>query len=174
MAVINCENICLYNKFEYCKYKEKCKYRHIKENCERTGCEGGNCIQRHPRKCSYYHLYKQCKFNDYCSFKHENNWTETVNNVRDIDKRIEEFDEKIIELKEIIVKQEETIDSLKKSIDDKTKDYRDLETKVDHSLGSLEQSIKSKVLELSHFIIENTVKALTAEFEKKQSDIEKT
>ena len=39
MATRNIEKICLHNKFGYCKYKEQCKYRHIRENCEREECD---------------------------------------------------------------------------------------------------------------------------------------
>ena len=100
MATRNKENICLHNKFGHCKYKEQCKYRHIRERCERKECEGENCNLRHPRKCSYFYLYKRCKFSDYCSFSHDLNLTDPVQEKDDIDQRFKTLEKTNIELKE--------------------------------------------------------------------------
>ena len=48
------ENICKFNKFGYCKYKEECKKDHVKEECK----YGYKC--EHVKTCALWHL-KMCK-----------------------------------------------------------------------------------------------------------------
>ena len=42
------QNVCKWNKFGYCKHKECCRNKHIKELCEYGACDIVNCIFRHP------------------------------------------------------------------------------------------------------------------------------
>jgi len=48
-----------------------------------------------------------------------------------------------------------------------------LRTEIDKIKECIDQSIQTKVIELSQHIIDNTVKAVCDEFSKKQSDLEK-
>ena len=63
------QNVCRYNKFGYCRYKETCRNLHENEVCESQSCEIYACNKRHPRHCRYYRDYNRCKFNP-CKFKH--------------------------------------------------------------------------------------------------------
>ena len=64
--------ICFKNKFGYCKYTDKCKYRHVTLVCDDDKCEISNCEKRHPKICKYFRDYRRCKFTVGCKFKHEN------------------------------------------------------------------------------------------------------
>ena len=41
------EQICRYNKFGYCKYGDKCHFRHINEKCVIKDCKIQDCEKRH-------------------------------------------------------------------------------------------------------------------------------
>ena len=62
--------LCSYFKFGYCKHREYCQKRHVKELCELSSCDIANCDKRHPIKCKFYRYYGQCKF-DPCMFSHK-------------------------------------------------------------------------------------------------------
>ena len=73
-------NVCLYNKFGFCKFKETCKFRHISEKCELESCKFESCDLRHPKECRFFNQYRRCKFGDYCFYKHKEK--ETINNFK--------------------------------------------------------------------------------------------
>ena len=64
------QKICFRNKFGYCKYCERCRFRHENEQCEDNECEVYNCEKRHPRNCKHFRQYGYCKFTTFCKFKH--------------------------------------------------------------------------------------------------------
>ena len=63
-------NVCLYNKFGFCKHGNCCWKMHIQEKCEIPECDASQCDKRHPQECRYYQSYKRCKFGQYCSYNH--------------------------------------------------------------------------------------------------------
>ena len=66
------QEICIRNKFGYCKHRDLCIYLHVNDLCDLTSCDIKNCNKRHPYKCKYYSEHGRCKFNDYCKYKHDN------------------------------------------------------------------------------------------------------
>ena len=64
------ENLCLHNKFGFCKHGNYCWKRHVEEKCENLECEGSHCERRHPQECIYFKNYKRCKFDEYCAYSH--------------------------------------------------------------------------------------------------------
>ena len=96
------QNVCQFNKFGYCKYKEGCMKLHIDENCDNS-CDNLNCVRRHPKECKYYRKYKRCKF-DPCRYLHkENNIDEILKAKENIDLKIKKIEDKIAEINDKIV-----------------------------------------------------------------------
>ena len=62
-------NVCTYNKYGYCKYKEICRKQHVNEKCENSSCDIQTCNLRHPITCKFFRKYNYCKFNP-CAFLH--------------------------------------------------------------------------------------------------------
>ena len=103
--------VCSYFKFGYCKHREYCRKRHVKEICELSSCEISNCDKRHPIKCKYYRDYGKCKF-DPCMFSHvkdddgidalKKDLENVVVSIDKMERNINELDSKLLESQTII------------------------------------------------------------------------
>ena len=63
------QNVCLWNKFGFCKHRETCRNFHEKELCVEPVCDISNCSLRHLKTCMFNKQFKRCQF-DMCAFKH--------------------------------------------------------------------------------------------------------
>ena len=93
------QNVCRYYKFWFCKYSEKCRFPHVKEECENEDCEVRSCYLRHPKICSYYRDYRRCKFGEWGSFKHVE---KTKINEKEIFAKLDKL-EKLVKEKDYII-----------------------------------------------------------------------
>ena len=84
--------VCKYQKFGFCKFKESCKNQHLLEICKNlTSCVNlKSCHKRHPRVCRRFALEKVCSFGADCAYQHQE---ENGNN---------EIKNKVIELETIL------------------------------------------------------------------------
>ena len=105
------EGICVFNKFGYCKYSDKCRKRHINETCANKTCEVDKCLKRHPKSCWYYQEYERCKFGEYCNYKHIKKESNSQ-----ILKDLENVKEKLIIIKKTLEKKDEEIESIKENL----------------------------------------------------------
>ena len=64
-------NICVYNKFCFCKYGVTCRKKHEELKCENASCEIFDCLKSHPRECRYFRDFKRCKYSEYCRYEHK-------------------------------------------------------------------------------------------------------
>ena len=65
------EEVCLYNKYGVCKFREGCRRQHCEETCREEKCEDKNlCQKRHPKICRKFLSEKGCRFGTECSYKH--------------------------------------------------------------------------------------------------------
>ena len=132
------QNVCKFNKFGYCKYKELCRNLHVNEKCEIVSCDLSTCMLRHPKLCKYFAQYKQCKFHP-CRFEHvemetdleklqlDNQKTsEKVSNLEQILKEKEHLENDIKNCDERIVQFEEVIKKLEKTIHDRNESLNEI------------------------------------------------
>ena len=64
------EQVCMYSKFGFCKFKSLCKRQHYTEECDNQNCQERNtCQKRHPKPCKRYSS-GNCRFKKDCAFKH--------------------------------------------------------------------------------------------------------
>ena len=106
------QNVCSFNKYGYCKFRNNCRKMHVDEICENQACEITNCKLRHPRPCRYFRDFRRCKFSN-CKFKHvqQEIYNTTVEKIKKenenilaklacIDEKLKQinFQEKIIEI----------------------------------------------------------------------------
>ena len=95
--------VCKYNQFSYCKFRDSCVKRHENTLCNVVNCEM-SCLQRHPKVCRFYSQQRYCKFGKHCKFKHE-------------EKVPGDYEIRVAKLKEALNKSLEQIDSLKSKIE---------------------------------------------------------
>ena len=64
------EKSCRFQNKGYCKYEEKCHFRHPQIVCQDgQQCSQKQCFKRHPTPCKYF-LKKNNKFKEKCMFSH--------------------------------------------------------------------------------------------------------
>ena len=56
----------MFDKFGFCKEREKCERTHLVEVCVQEECDARKCDKRHPRACKYYQQNGYCKFKSDC------------------------------------------------------------------------------------------------------------
>ena len=98
------QNVCTFNKYGFCKYRERCLKVHIDDVCDDSSCDNNlNCNRRHPKECIYDKKYKRCKF-DPCKYLHrENNIDEILKTKETIDLKIKLIDDKLEVINDKIV-----------------------------------------------------------------------
>lgn len=121
--------VCMYDKFGFCKRENSCKKVHLKETCLLEECENkSRCHKRHPRPCKYTER-GNCKYGDICRFDHrppkylrslisrldalEKENEKLLKVIEDQDKRIEK-----IAKRGQITNEEVTVDKIQKQIDE--------------------------------------------------------
>ena len=65
---------CRYFNSGYCKYKERCKFKHPERTCPKYSdgeCKGKDCEDRHPKPCKYFSSKSGCKRGESCNFSHD-------------------------------------------------------------------------------------------------------
>ena len=134
------ENICLHNKYGFCKFRDTCRKRHVAEKCEKVNCEIENCLERHPRECRFFRKFGRCKFTDFCFYEHkidDNLNDDFMTDLTSVKAKLVEV-EKILENKEnrmekIITEQNEAIATLITALNKKAVEIANLEKKVNIS-----------------------------------------
>ena len=84
--------ICLFDKFSFCKNGDNCRRHHLQEVCLIRGCDYRKCDKRHPNPCKTFMLKGFCRFGTACKYSHR------------ISKETEEQNKKIESLEEITKK----------------------------------------------------------------------
>ena len=95
--------LCKHNS-GFCKYRDKCHFRHVQNVCQSETCCREECSARHPNKCKYF-ARKRCKFGNRCQFSHDTIGKEEERHkvvheeIESLKKQVEELKEENIELK---------------------------------------------------------------------------
>ena len=62
--------VCLFDKFSFCKNQERCSRVHLKETFLVRECDYRKCDKRHPWPCRSLMLNRFCRFGSRCRFSH--------------------------------------------------------------------------------------------------------
>ena len=142
--------ICLFNKFGYCKFGQKCRKYHINEICSEKTCDILSCNQRHPKVCNYFRNYGRCKFSP-CAYKHGNF---ASNDLENKSREIKIISERLLALEKVIADKNEEINELGVIIENLEKKFS--ENNIDDKLEAFENQLMGKIekaLEsFSHFM----------------------
>ena len=134
------EEVCLFQKFGFCRNGDRCKRVHLKEVCSNRECDSRKCNKRHPRPCKFFRDNDFCKFNSECSFSHK-----LPKYVEDQNVKMEAMERKTGNLQKQIIDQNETIrilrnqlfESQKREVDRLQKQINDLKAKNDEKKKAL-------------------------------------
>ena len=124
--------LCLFNKFGYCKFSERCRKQHINEICSSNTCNITECRKRHPKFCKYFRNYGRCKFNP-CAFKHQI----LVGSNKGLE-------EKIIFLENAVHEKNKQIEDLNLEIARLETKVNDIETKSEEKVETFEKKIEKR------------------------------
>ena len=66
------DEVCLFQKFEYCKLQDRCKRKHFTQVCDSLSrCKDTKeCQTRHPRNCKTFASGNGCSHNEDCAYNH--------------------------------------------------------------------------------------------------------
>ena len=71
MAAENDKKFCRFFMVGYCKFNDKCKFKHVMEVCSIKSCQKKTCFKRHPKNCKFSFLRNFCKFKEDCKYSHD-------------------------------------------------------------------------------------------------------
>lgn len=176
--------VCKFQKFGFCKYKESCKKKHLEETCEkRSSCDSPkNCQKRHPYACKRYVLEGFCKFGLGCAYHHQTQ--EKINNESEVNVKVDKLEKTVNELTEKILLLESKIKSIEikdiepakiKDIDQRVQDPKKVIIENDISKVLKEKKSKSKDHKVSVFKFgaEARKAAMETKESKKEEKIQK-
>ena len=138
---MNPKSVCRYNKFGYCRFSDKCHFRHDDVLCSDKNCDVFKCEKRHPKICTYQRDFGRCKFTTYCRYNHEKqiNVRENSEKIRSVEKKLQE-----VEKKQVKNNSSEKIETIEKKIIDiaKTIIY---EKDITNKLEAMEKIYQSDI-----------------------------
>ena len=132
--------VCLFDKFSFCKNGVKCMRIHLKEVCQNRECDYRRCNKRHPKPCRIFRMNGFCRFGTSCRYSHrlpkeveeQNEKIESIEKVNVLlSKQVQDQNNEIKELKKRLIEIEgRELKSLQKQIDDLAKDNSKKETAI--------------------------------------------
>ena len=133
------QNVCGHFKFGFCKYKESCRKKHIKEICENSSCVIKICNLRHPKICKFYREFGRCKFTDGCAFKHI-----VFDNI--LAKRVDNLEKKLNEKDKQIKQLTDSQNDIKQRLAEKENDFEKLNKMMNEMLLKVENLVEENNL----------------------------
>ena len=130
------DRICKYYNEGFCKFRDKCFFKHVMEDCKTKDCKKDQCLKRHPKRCKFFFLRKFCKFKIDCKFSHNSD----SNDDEDIKKVQHEITE--------IQRENEIIKSRNKELENDI-------SKLEEKLANVQEDLKALEKERDRFEIEN-------------------
>ena len=134
--------VCMFNKFGFCKWEANCKKIHLDEICLLEECESRKCYKRHPRLCKYFSERGFCKYGSNCRFDHR-----PPKYIRSIVSRLEALEKENLKLLKVIEDQKDVcanrtikdVEKILKQIDDLKQGNNEKEL----AIKRLEEDIKN-------------------------------
>ena len=136
------KEVCLFDKFSYCKNGDKCLRIHLKEVCFIRECDHSRCDKRHPKPCKIFRIRGFCKFGTSCRYSHR-----LPKEVEEQNKRIDSLEEITVKLSKQVAVQNNEIKELKiKLIESESRTITRLQQQIDalvESNDKKEEAIKN-------------------------------
>ena len=150
--------VCLFDKFSFCKNGERCSRVHLKETCLVRECDYRKCDKRHPWPCRSLMLNRFCRFGSRCRFSHRLPYSVEKQNdkIKIVEeklenqcKRINQLESKNESLEKIIEEQDKTIKNLQQRVI--SQGQKEI-NKLKMDIEKLEKENKEKALNLKSVV----------------------
>jgi len=170
------ETLCKFQNSGYCKYKENCKFKHVKEKCEGK-CERKTCQKRHQKFCKFG---SRCRRPNTCEFKHEVTLDELglKADIKNLETTIKELVEENKKIKTKMVDLETELKAsqqrFKKENEEKDTIIKVLRNKLEkEEYISAETKRKLKIKEQENVLKEKEIGRLKEKSDKKEAAVKK-
>ena len=87
------EILCKFQNTGYCKYQDKCKFKHVSEKCGGK-CNRKTCQKRHQRPCKFS---LKCKRQKSCEYSHDSNEVSEVEGLKAEEKKMTDIIKEVVE-----------------------------------------------------------------------------
>ena len=146
------QSICRKFKHGYCKYGDKCHFRHVKEICNDDNCSVFACEKRHPKNCNFFREYGKCKFTIYCAYKHEkrNSVNDNAGKIKNMEIKLKVMEEKMKETDptEEFDKKIEAFENKLNTLVTVIEEKDCIISKLEKRLSSMEKASENKCIEI--------------------------
>ena len=103
--------VCLFDKFSFCKNGVRCTRIHLKEVCQIRECDYKMCNKRHPKPCRIFRLNGFCRFGTNCKYSHK-----LPQEIYEQNKKIDSLEKLTAKLTKQVEEQDDQIKDLKKQL----------------------------------------------------------
>ena len=177
--------VCLFDKFSFCKNGAKCMKIHLKEVCQNRECDYRKCSKRHPKPCRIFRSNGFCRFGTSCRYSHrlpkeveeQNKKIESIEKANDLlSKQVKDQNDEIKEMKlRLIEIESRELKNLQKQIDELAKNNSKKETVINKINDEMELE-QSSMIEDDVSLEENVadIERCEAETLKKNLKADKT
>ena len=176
--------VCLFDKFSFCKNGVKCLRIHLKEVCQNRECDYRKCNKRHPGPCRIFRMNGFCRFGTSCKYSHrlpkeveeQNNKLESIEKVNS--KLLKQVDNQNVEIKELKIRlleiESKELKNLQKQIADLAKNNNEKEIAIKKLLEGLESKCNHKETnEEEQVELDDRLDSITVELIKEVNQMEK-
>ena len=150
------DTLCKFQNSGYCKYLERCRFKHVTEKCE-TKCDRKTCRKRHQKTCKFG---LKCRRLETCEYKHQ-----TISEENGLKAKISSLEATVSKLleenkatQEKMVKMEIDFKANLKNITKESKEKDKVITKLKEKLKEKEDENKDQNVELIKREKENQLK----------------
>ena len=119
--------LCKFYNMGYCKYQDKCSFKHSTEICVEVKCKKQKCIKRHPKKCRFFFLRGFCKFKNDCMFSHKAFASPEIQSFQAEIERVKKENSDLRERKKAL---EADLNGKKEKIDDLQEEVKEMKVKL--------------------------------------------
>ena len=166
------DTLCKFQNTGYCKYQDKCKYKHVTEKCG-GNCDRKSCQKRHQRQCKFS---IKCKRQNSCQYLHQTS-SEDISLKAEIQKLTATINEVVAENKTMKAKLAHLEKELKKSLEDSQRkdnsikevkeENKSIKTKIANFEKDIEKKFKEKDTVIKEVVEQNkAIKTKIIKFEK--------
>ena len=125
------DKLCKYYNVGFCKFRDRCFFKHVLEDCKTKDCKKDHCLKRHPKRCKFFFLRKFCKFKTDCKFSHDESDSKDDEDIQKVRHEITEIRKENESIKSRNKELKNEISIMKEKLENAQEDLKALEKERD-------------------------------------------